>query len=77
MSKRSWFGQSAKTAAETDPRGPWFFCLKHHAVESYEGCKALDRLGPYEVREDAEQALARVAERNQAWDGKPDPEEES
>jgi hypothetical protein len=68
MSKRSWFWQSAKTVDEVDPRGPWFYCLKHHAVETYEGCKAVDRLGPYELREDAEKALDQVSARNEEWD---------
>jgi uncharacterized protein YfcZ (UPF0381/DUF406 family) len=30
--------------------------------------KATDRLGPYATREEAESALAKVEERNKAWD---------
>jgi hypothetical protein len=57
-------------------QGPWYFCLKHHAVEPYEACKAIDRLGPYEFREDAEHALERVAQRNQDWDEEEEAEEQ-
>jgi hypothetical protein len=56
--------------------GPWFYCLKHHAVETRDGCAERHRLGPYETREEAEHALASVAERNEkldqedkAWEG--------
>jgi hypothetical protein len=50
----------------------WYYCLKHHTVEPYEACKAIDRLGPYEFREDAEHAMERVARRNEEWDDDPD-----
>ncbi|MBN9105434.1 MAG: hypothetical protein J0I14_10565 [Propionibacteriaceae bacterium] len=46
----------------------WYYCLTHHTVEPFEGCKALDRLGPYPTPEDAAHALERVAERNEVWD---------
>jgi hypothetical protein len=49
----------------------WWFCLKHHAVERYGGCRAADRLGPYDTREEAGAALERVAERNEAWEEDP------
>ena len=26
--------------------GPWFFCLKHHTVETRDGCAERHRLGP-------------------------------
>ncbi|MER5420868.1 hypothetical protein [Streptosporangium roseum] len=45
----------------------WWFCLKHMAVEPDEGCPDKDRLGPYETREDAVNALKTAAERNEAW----------
>lgn len=51
----------------------WWYCLKHHAVESGDQvCKASDRLGPYATREEAEHALERVAERNEKWDAEDD-----
>lgn len=49
----------------------YYFCLRHHAVEPFEGCKAEDRLGPYPSREAAEQALRTVEQRNKAWDEDP------
>lgn len=46
----------------------WWFCLKHHEVEPRKGCKNSDRLGPYQTREEAAGALARVEERNEEWE---------
>ena len=54
-----------------DLDGTWWYCLKHHAVEPYRGCAAEDRLGPYATRAEADHALERVAERNEAWDEDP------
>ncbi len=52
--------------------GDWYWCLKHHAVEPYEGCKAEDRLGPYATRDEATHALQQVRERNDRWDSEDD-----
>jgi hypothetical protein len=76
MTKWPWpggFGASDPLVpdAQADPRGPWYYCLAHHGVETLEGCKAADRLGPYRLRVDAEHALDRVAARNQEWDSDP------
>lgn len=49
----------------------FYYCLTHHAVEPYDGCKADDRLGPYATREEAANALETVEERNEAWDTDP------
>jgi hypothetical protein len=56
--------------------GSWYFCLKHHTVEPKEGCAERHRLGPYASREEAERAVASVAEREErlsaedrAWRG--------
>ena len=49
----------------------YYFCLKHHAVEPWDGCKSTDRLGPYATRAEAQAALERVAVRNEAWDNDP------
>jgi hypothetical protein len=56
--------------------GPWFFCLKHHTVETRDGCAERHRLGPYATREEAEHAVQSVAEReakltseDRAWEG--------
>ncbi|WP_203335647.1 SPOR domain-containing protein [Nocardioides limicola] len=50
----------------------WFWCLRHGVVEPFHGCKGADRLGPYPTRAEAERALDRVAERNEAWENDPD-----
>ena len=47
--------------------GQWYWCLTHKAVEPYEACKSIDRLGPYATREDAAAALATVTRRNDEW----------
>jgi hypothetical protein len=52
-------------------RPEWWYCLRHHRVEPREGCKNADRLGPYPSYADAENALAKVAERNEAWENDP------
>ncbi len=49
----------------------YYFCLEHHAVEGADGCPASDRLGPYESREEAQNALAKVKQRNDEWDNDP------
>ncbi len=52
-------------------QGQYYWCLKHRRVEPFEGCKALDRLGPYPTMDDAAHALDRVKERNERWDNDP------
>ncbi len=49
-------------------QGPWFFCLKHHTVETRDGCAERHRLGPFATRSEAEHALEKVAERNERAD---------
>ncbi|MBA2773443.1 MAG: hypothetical protein H0U36_05285 [Nocardioidaceae bacterium] len=49
----------------------YYFCLNHHTVESEDGCRAADRLGPYSSRQEAEQALEKVQQRNEEWDNDP------
>ncbi len=51
--------------------GEWYWCLTHHAVEPYDGCRSEERLGPYATRADASQALAKVAARNKEFDHDP------
>ena len=50
----------------------WWYCLKHRTVEHGAGCPGKDRLGPYASREEAENALELVRERNQEWDAADD-----
>jgi len=49
----------------------YWFCLNHHTVERQDGCAYQDRLGPYPTAAEAERALEKVAERNEAWDNDP------
>lgn len=57
------------TASGSMPEDRWWYCVRHHTVESdADRCKAADRLGPYETRDEAEHALERVAARNEEWD---------
>ncbi|GAA1837024.1 SPOR domain-containing protein [Microlunatus capsulatus] len=52
--------------------GEWWYDLKtRSAVQDTKAGKIADRLGPYASREEAEQALDRVAERNEAFDEDP------
>lgn len=46
----------------------WFYCLDHKAAETKDGCRSINRFGPYPTREEAEHALAKVAERNEQFD---------
>jgi hypothetical protein len=48
--------------------GTWYYCLNHHAVEPVDGCRAMDRLGPYPDRETASRALEIAKARSEAWD---------
>lgn len=51
-----------------DPRDGWYFCLRHQAVEPYDGCRDADRLGPYPDPETAARALEIARERTEAED---------
>ncbi|MET0694527.1 MAG: SPOR domain-containing protein [Propionibacteriaceae bacterium] len=52
--------------------GQWWYNTATKAVESDDAAsKAVDRLGPYATREEAEHAMEKVAERNEAWDNDP------
>jgi hypothetical protein len=49
----------------------WYYCLDHQRVEPYEGCRSASRLGPYPTIDEAQAALAKVAQRNEQWDNDP------
>jgi len=52
--------------------GDWWFDLgTKSAVQDSKAGKVADRLGPYPSREDAERALEKVDERNEAYDSDP------
>ncbi len=56
--------------------GSYFYSLKTHSVVTAEnGGRAADRLGPFATREEAEQALERVRQRNEAADAQDEDEE--
>jgi len=46
----------------------FWFNLTTHEVEEGKQSPAVDRAGPYATRAEAEQALARIRARNEAWD---------
>jgi hypothetical protein len=47
----------------------YWFCVRHHTVEhGDEMCPAIDRLGPYPSRAEAQQALEKAEARNREWD---------
>jgi hypothetical protein len=46
----------------------YYWCLRHHRVETdADKCASKYLLGPYPSHAQAEQALAKVEERNEAW----------
>jgi hypothetical protein len=52
--------------------GQWWYDLKtKSAVQDTKAGKITDRLGPYASREEAEQAMEKVAERNDSFDNDP------
>jgi hypothetical protein len=52
--------------------GNWYYCLEHKTVETKDGCRAIERFGPYATREEAEHAMQKVAERNEEWERQDD-----
>ena len=59
-----------------DLEGTFWFCLKHDAVEPFDGCGSQNRIGPFDDRDAAAHALSTIAERERrydaedaAWDG--------
>lgn len=59
--------------------GDWYYCLDHHRVEPYQGCRSASRLGPYSSQDEAALALHKVEARNEDWESDPrfndDPED--
>jgi hypothetical protein len=51
----------------------FWFCLKHHTVESEEDrCRSDQRLGPYKSRQEAESALELARKRTEEWESDED-----
>ena len=49
--------------------GQWWYNTATKTVEPDDKAgKAVDRLGPYATRDEAEHAMDKVAERNDSWD---------
>ncbi|MBB5121075.1 hypothetical protein AF335_01525 [Streptomyces eurocidicus] len=51
----------------TGKPGEWYYCLKHGTVEEGPECRAADRLGPYDTREEAAHAMETARERETEW----------
>ena len=51
-----------------DDKQFWYDVKTKSVVTDDNDVKAVDRLGPYATREEAENALDLVEERNKAWD---------
>ena len=49
-------------------RMSYWFCLTHMQVEEGAGCANMNRLGPYDTRAEAEEALARTRARTEQQD---------
>lgn len=63
----------------TDDQPQYYYCLRHHGVETLDGCKAADRLGPYPTAEQAAKAIQTAEARSEAFDEDPrfnDPDED-
>lgn len=46
----------------------WWWCLTHNEVEQGAGCANINRLGPYDTREEAAGALERARARTEQQD---------
>jgi hypothetical protein len=51
-----------------DGETKWYWCLRHGAPEQGPGCRATDRLGPYDSAEEAAAWRDKVERRNKSWD---------
>lgn len=55
--------------SDSGRNGQFYWCTRHHRVETdTDVCPAKHVLGPYNSAADAENALQRVQERNEAWE---------
>jgi glycerol-3-phosphate dehydrogenase len=51
----------------------FYWCVRHERVESGDNvCAARYRIGPFDTASEAEHALERVQQRNEAWDAEDD-----
>jgi len=61
-------GAGERGDEQGNEQGKWYYCLDHKTVEDAWGCRSVNRFGPYATREEAQNALQKVAERNEQWD---------
>ncbi len=52
-------------------QGDWYYCLDHHTVEPYEGCRSATRLGPFPTPAAAAEAIENAVQRNEQWENDP------
>jgi hypothetical protein len=50
------------------PTGNFWYCMKHRAVETDQGCANSDRIGPFPTASEAADALNTIAARERAYD---------
>jgi hypothetical protein len=55
-----------------DMSDKYYYCMNHKTVEGEDGCKAADRMGPYDSQAEASRALETAAENTKAWESDPD-----
>lgn len=49
----------------------YYYCIKHKTVEGRDGCRNMDRIGPFDTEEEAASVIDRVHARNEALDKDP------
>jgi hypothetical protein len=54
-----------------DEASKWWWSLRHQRVEYGPGEPNSERLGPFDSEADAQRALERAKERNDAWEADP------
>lgn len=59
MTKRDW--------GIDDPQDTYWYNTRTNQVEEGPQSLSVDRIGPFQTREEAERALETVAERSRAW----------
>jgi hypothetical protein len=56
----------------SDSASKYWYCVKHETVEHGDDiCPPIDRLGPFDSKEEAAGALERAQKRNEEWDDDP------
>ncbi len=60
--------KGAPKVTTADDADQWYWCVRHGRAEHGEGCRADDRLGPYESKSAAEHWRDRAEARDQLWE---------